>query len=255
MSQIYKILIIEDEPPAANRVVKLLEGSVGNYEIVDIIDSVSSAIAFLNNANDLDLIFMDIQLSDGLSFEIFNQVQINVPVIFTTAFDNYMLNAFKVHSVDYLLKPIEPDEFKSALQKFQKYYNHPIDRTTDFQDILNQFLKPNYKQRFLIKSGSEIKYLETEQIAYFYSDDGYTHIISCANRKHILDYKLDELERLLDPKIFFRINRKIIVGLPAIRKIESYFNGRYVLSLDPKFNDDVIVSRERAASFKSWLDQ
>lgn len=251
----YKVLIIEDEPPAANRIKKMLASAGTRFEILDVIDSVSTAVKYLQRFKEIDLIFMDIQLSDGLSFEIFNEVQFEVPVIFTTAFDNYTLNAFKVHSVDYLLKPIEPEEFDLALQKFEKFYGRQIKPRPDFKDILNQFMKPSYKQRFLIKSGTEIKSLDTDSIAYFFSDEGYTHIKTETNHTHIVDYRLDELKDLIDPKSFFRINRKLLVNLKSIKKIESYFNGRFKLNLSPKFNDDVIVSRDRSALFKEWLDQ
>jgi len=226
----YKVLIIEDEPPAARR------------------------ISFLSNFKNIDLIFMDIQLSDGLSFEIFTEVEFDIPVIFTTAFDSYMLNAFKVHSVDYLLKPIELEELKSATDKFIKYYGQAEQKTPDFRALMSQFLEPSFKERFLVKSGAEIKSVDEKDVAYFYSEDSYTHICTKVSKKHIIDYKLDELEHLLDPKQYFRINRKLLVDIDSIKKIESYFNGRYILSLEPKFTSEVIVSRERAMAFKAWLD-
>ena len=252
----FKVLIIEDEPPAAKRLSKLLNELEENIEIVDIIDSVETSIKYLKNTNNLDLIFMDIQLSDGLSFEIFTEINFDTPVIFTTAFDNYMLNAFKVHSVDYILKPLEAEELANAFEKFKTYYiNRSNVEKVDFQNILSQFLNKSFKERFLVKSGSEIKYISICDIAYFYSEDGYTHICTSDNYKHIVDYKLDDLEKCVDPKSFFRINRQLYVSIASIKKIESYFNSRYKLQINPKFSKDVIVSRDRAMGFRKWLDR
>jgi len=252
----FKVLIIEDEPPAAKRLSKLLSDLEENIEIIDVIDSVETSIKYIKNNNDIDLIFMDIQLSDGLSFEIFTEIEFTTPVIFTTAFDNYMLNAFKVHSVDYILKPLEFDELQSAFDKYKTFYiNRSNVDKIDFQNILSQFLNKSFKERFLVKSGAEIKYISIDNVAYFYSEDGYTHICTKDNYKHIIDYKLEELEKCIDPISYFRINRQIFVNIDSIKKIESYFNSRYKLQLIPKFNKDVIVSRDRAMDFRKWLDR
>lgn len=252
----FKILIIEDEPPAAKRLSKLLSDLEENIEIIDIIDSVETSIKYIKNNKDIDLIFMDIQLSDGLSFEIFTELEFTTPVIFTTAFDNYMLNAFKVHSVDYILKPLEFDELQSAFEKYKTYYiNRSNVDKIDFQNILSQFLNKSFKERFLVKSGSEIKYISVDNVSYFFSEDGYTHICTTDNHKHIIDYKLDDLEKCVDPNSYFRINRQLFINIDSIKKIESYFNSRYKLQLNPKFNKDVIVSRDRAMDFRKWLDR
>ena len=251
----YKILIIEDEPPAAKRLSSLLHQLDENIEIIDVIDSVEMAIRFLNNHSKIDLIFMDIQLSDGLSFEIFTEATIKAPVVFTTAFDNYMLNAFKVHSIDYLLKPLEQEDLANAYMKFKTYYAQESNISQiDFQNILNQFLNKSFKERFLVKSGSEIKYISIDDVAYFYSEDGYSHLCTHEGHKYIIDYKLDELEKCIDPSAFFRINRQVVIRLNAIKKIESYFNSRYKLMVTPKFTKELIVSRDRAADFRKWLD-
>jgi len=252
----YKILIIEDEPPAAKRLSKLINDLQEDIDIIDIIDSVETSIKYIKNNNDIDLIFMDIQLSDGLSFEIFTEVDFSTPVIFTTAFDNYMLNAFKVHSVDYILKPLEFNELQNAFEKYKTYYTDRsnVDKV-DFRNILSQFLNKSYKERFLVKSGNEIKYVSVDDIAYFFSEDGYSHICTKNNFKHIIDYKLEDLEKCVDPMHFFRINRQIFIKIDSIKKIESYFNSRYKLLLNPKFNKDAIVSRDRAMDFKKWLDR
>jgi len=251
----YKVLIIEDEPPAARRLQSQLDKLNFDFELVDIIDSVKSGISFLSNFKNIDLIFMDIQLSDGLSFEIFTEVEFDIPVIFTTAFDSYMLNAFKVHSVDYLLKPIELEELKSATDKFIKYYGQAEQKTPDFRALMSQFLEPSFKERFLVKSGAEIKSVDEKDVAYFYSEDSYTHICTKVSKKHIIDYKLDELDRMLNPQNYFRISRKFVINIHSINKIEPYFNNRLVLELKPSFPTEVLVSRERASDFKSWLDK
>ncbi len=251
-----RILIIEDEPPAVNRLSKMLHKLDPGINIVDIIDSVETAIKYLNYNNSLDLIFMDIQLSDGLSFEIFSEIDLNTPVIFTTAYDQYMLNAFKVHSVDYLLKPIEVDELTRAYNKFNNYFNtQKNNQQTDFSGLIDQLTQKSYKERFLVKTASELKYVPISDIAYFYSEDGYSHICTSNKSKYIIDYKLDELDKLVNPSDFFRISRQMVVNIGSIKKIESYFNSRLKLSLNPQHSREVIVSRDRCNDFKSWLDR
>ena len=251
-----RILIIEDEPPAIARLKSLLSKLDDEIDIIDAIDSVESAIGFLKNFDKLDLIFMDIQLSDGLSFEIFNEVDLKVPIIFTTAFDQYMMNAFKVHSVDYLLKPIEPLELENAYEKFNRYYAQGVEHQTPvFRELIDKLTAPKYKERFLVKSKSELRYINIGDIAYFFSDGGYTHIMNHNNHKFIVDYKMDELDQLLNPSDFFRASRKFICNIHCIQKIEPYFNSRLKLKVTPDFPGDVIVSRDRCQDFKSWLDR
>lgn len=251
----YKVLIIEDEPPAVNRLSKLLKSVDANIEIVDVIDSVETAISYLKHKSGLDLIFMDIQLSDGLSFDIFNETEVKVPIIFTTAFDQYTLSAFKVHSIDYLLKPIEPEELSAAIDKFKEYFSNEASvDNNDLHKLVKDLMPKKYKERFLVKTRKELKYVAIDQIAYFYSEDGYTHLVTHTGQKQIIDYKLDELEAMVDPDKYFRINRKMIVELHSILKIETYFNSRLKLKLNPPHPSDVIVSRERCTKFKFWLD-
>jgi len=250
-----RVLIIEDEPPAIKRLTALLNKVNPDLEIVDAIDSVDAAIKYLKRQPALDLIFMDIQLSDGLSFEIFESVTLNVPIVFTTAFDNYMIDAFKVHSVDYLLKPIEPEELEFAYNKFNNLYRAKNIALPDFSELLSSLNHKKYKERFIVKSAQGLRYIPLEEVAYFYSEDGYSHIRTLDRNKHIIDYKMDELESIVNPDQFFRINRKMIIGIGSLVTIDNYFNSRYKLKLNPTFSDEVIVSRERCAGFKNWLDR
>jgi DNA-binding LytR/AlgR family response regulator len=252
------VLIIEDETPAANQLSKLLNKQLPDLHIVETLDSVESAVNWLRSPTQLiQLIFMDIQLADGLSFDIFQQVRIESPVIFTTAFDHYSLKAFQVNSIDYLLKPIDPDELNRALTKYQHFFQHngkAIDYTEVMAAIMSQN-QPEYKKRFLVKSGQELKFIFTSQIQYFFSEDGLVFAQMPKGNKYHLDYYLEQIEKLVDPNLFFRINRKVIIQISSIHKISTYFNSRLLLELKPNANFDIIVSRDRVSAFKQWLDQ
>lgn len=251
-----KVLIIEDEIPAAKQLQKLLTKAMPSIEIIAVLDAVETAVNwFVKNQDQPALIFMDIQLADGLSFDIFKQVKITAPVIFTTAFDQYTLKAFKVNSIDYLLKPIDPDALQDALQKYQQFYLPKED--FNYQHLLQTIQlqqTPKYKQRFLIKSGQELRFVSTNEIQYFYSEDGMVFAQLSNKFKYNIDFTLDQLEDLLDPNDHFRINRKLITSLNTIQKIHTYFNGRLKLELQPKPSFEVIVSRDRVSRFKLWLD-
>lgn len=250
-----KVLIIEDEIPAAKRLRKLISQYCPEAKVMDVVDSVEGATQWLDTFEKPDLIFMDIQLSDGLSFDIFNQTEVISPVIFTTAYDQYALKAFKVNSVDYLLKPIDPEELQSAFAKFRNLHQQAqeYDRTA-IQNLISSITQKGYKERFLVKVGQQLNYVQTKEIAYFYSEEGLVYAMTNTNRRHVLDYTLEQLQDVLDPKIFFRINRKIIVSVEAIHKIHTYFNSRLKLELLPRTELEAIVSRERVGDFKSWLD-
>jgi len=251
------ILIIEDEQPAAKRLTQLILKEESEAKIAGTLDSVESAVKWIKTFNAPDLIFMDIQLADGLSFDIFTKVKINSPIIFTTAYDQYALQAFKVNSVDYLLKPIDPDELSKAFAKFKMVYAHEP-ATYDqgaIQQLIQAMTKKDYKERFLVKTGQHLQYINVEDIAYFYSEDGLVHLQTKTTKRYIVDYTLDQLERMVDPNCFFRINRKIITNICAVKKIHTYFNSRLLLDLAPKINLEVIVSRDRVGDFKQWLDK
>ena len=245
-----KILLIEDEIPAARQLTKMLAEYRPAWHIADTLDSVSGAVRWLHHFPTPDLIFMDIQIADGLSFDIFRQVEVASPVIFTTAFDQYAVRAFKVNAVDYLLKPIEPEELNSAILKLEKQQAQPA---PDFAALTRLFEKPDWKDRFLIKNGQQFIFLPTQDIACFCSSEGLTFALTTGGKKHFIDNTLDELERLLDPARFFRISRNMMVSPECIRKISAHFNGRLKLDLLPATSEEVLVSRERVGDFKAWL--
>lgn len=249
-----KVLIVEDEHRAAKRMEQLLLDAKPNAQIIRVIDSVEDTVHFFEQNEAPDLVFMDIQLADGLSFDIFTKVQIESPIIFTTAYDEYAIQAFKVNSVDYLLKPIDEEELAAALQKFEQlHYKKPVYNKSFFTDLLKSISQENYTQRFLIKTGQSFNYVGVEEIAYFFSDQSLSFIQTKLNKKYALDYTMDQLEDLINPEQFFRINRKLIVHIESIEKISSYFNNRLIINLKPKTNLEAIVTRERVKKFKKWL--
>lgn len=251
-----RILIIEDERPAAHQLAKLLREARPDAILFEHIESVSRAVEWLKREPSPDLIFMDIQLADGLSFDIFTHIPIQAPVIFTTAYDQYTLRAFKVNSIDYLLKPVEPEELKAALDKYDQVFRRPAPLDNRLVEQLIQSLsQPAFKERFLIKTGQSISFLPVEEIRYLYAEEGLVYARTPLNRKHHLDYTLDQLEESLDPTRFFRLNRKIITHIEAITRISPFFNSRLIVDLQPPADFDVIVSRDRVNPFKHWLDR
>ena len=262
-----KVLIIEDELPAARQLTKLLTQTDGNIKVIDVIDSVQDSVKWLNTFPTPDAVFMDIQIADGLSFDIFNHVEIPCPVVFTTAFDHYAIKAFKVNAIDYLLKPIDEEELLDVIVKIRHKKAEAVRNATALHDniygqssadffkelALNISKSNNYKSRFLVKQGQNISFIETPDIAYFYSEDGLTQFCIFQHKKHIAESTLDELDTLLNPKDFFRINRKMIVSLKSIQKISPHFNGRLKLELMPTYKEDIFVARERVNDFKTWL--
>jgi len=252
-----KILLIEDEAPAARRLAGLIRDLEPQAQILDTIDSVQAAVKWLQTHQAPDLIFMDIQLADGLSFGIFDGVEVQAPVIFTTAYDEYALKAFKVNSVDYLLKPVEPEELASSLRKLQKLRDQfvsPLDPAV-LRSLVQSLQpgQPQFKSRFLVRFADKLVFIQADNIAYFIAEDKYVFVITRDSKKYPLDHTLDELDTLLDPSVFFRLNRKFIAHLASIQSIHTYFNGKLKLHLQPVEPEEVTVSRERAASFKKWL--
>ena len=193
---------------------------------------------------------MDIQIADGLSFDIFTQVEITAPVIFCTAFDQYAIKAFKVNAIDYLLKPIDPDDLENALHRLREKSQHNV---LNLSKMLEMLQKKHKKERFLIKVGNSFASIEATEIAYFFSEDGITQAALLSGKKHIIDHTLDEIEHEVEANNFFRISRKIVVNVKAIQKVHPHFNSRLKLDLSPNFHEDVFVSRERVANFKTWL--
>ncbi|MEO0727120.1 MAG: LytTR family DNA-binding domain-containing protein [Bacteroidota bacterium] len=250
------ILLVEDELPAYRRLQKLLHQQLPNAQISEQVESISGAISYFQNKPEPDLIFMDIQLADGLSFSIFETVEIQSPIIFTTAFDQYTLRAFKVHSIDYLLKPIEEEALAAAIQKYERFFQKQDQVPTQMiQQLVQQMERPSYRERFLVKTGNSLAYLQADEIAYFYSDQSLVFARKKDQKQHHIDASLDQLEQQLDPKQFFRISRKAIVNVDAIQKIDTYFNGRLLLHLNPVCDFQSTVSRDRVGAFKAWLDR
>ena len=254
-----KVLIIEDELPAARQLTKMLNQANHSITVIEVIDSVEASVKWLNTFPTPDAVFMDIQIADGLSFDIFNHVEISCPVVFTTAFDQYAIKAFKVNAIDYLLKPIDEDELNDVLHKIGHHTSNIAHQTPPqynahfMQNILAQIKKTDFKERFLIKQGQNLASVETIDIAYFFSEDGLSQFYVFTNKKHVVENTLDELETVLNPKDFFRINRKMVVHLKSIQKISPHFNGRLKLELIPSYKEEIYVARERVNDFKAWL--
>lgn len=251
-----RILIIEDEHYAAKRLETLIIDELPEANILGVIDTVIEAIEWLSSHIEPNLIFMDIQLADGLSFQIFDKIKISCPIIFTTAYDEYALNAFKVNSIDYLLKPLDQLDLKKAINKYQKLYPSYKSQDLDWNNITQEIFKPkgNFKQRFLIKSGAAYAYLKTEDIGLLFSEDGLSFAYNTTGKKILIDHSLDKINNELDPNSFFRISRKHIIALNSITKVHPYLNSRLKLEHNLNFDEDLIVARDRVKDFKSWLD-
>jgi len=251
-----RILIIEDEHYAAKRLETMIERYLPEGRIIDVIDTVEQSIEWLNQHTEPNLMFLDIQLADGLSFQIFNKVNVSCPIIFTTAHDEYAIKAFKVNSIDYLLKPVEEDQFEVAIEKFKHLYKQgpvSIDWTNLNQNIQN--IQDSYKSRFLIKSGNSYSYLNTSDIKFIFSEDGLSFAVKHDDKKYMLDNPLDKIESSLDPNSFFRISRKYIVTVQHLKKVHQYFNNRLKIDIDTKHKLEFIVSRDKVKYFKMWLDK
>lgn len=248
-----KVLIIEDEKPASQKLMRLLGEINPDIEIIDVLKSVEDSINwFLHNPKP-DLIFMDIQLEDGICFEIFESNSIHTPIIFTTAYDEYTLKAFKVNSIDYLLKPIDSDELKNAIEKFNVHYKQTD--YSSFESIITQ-LQPKTKERFLIKIGEHYKSVQTSMINCFYINERCNFIHVDNGKNYPIDYSLDKIEQLIDSKLFFRISRNFIINYSAIQDIIAYSSNRLRIVLrDWTEKEDIIVSRERVSDFKEWMDR
>lgn len=247
------VIIIEDEALTAQRLEGMLQKYNPNISILAILPSVAESVQWLRKNDAPDLVFMDIHLEDDLCFKIFELAPLSAPVIFTTAYDEYMVKAFKVNSIDYLLKPLNYVELIAALDKFKalkEQYSKP-----DF-DTLLQYIgqrTPEYKTRFMITVGTKIRSIEVADISYFYSDEKITFMVTREGQHLPIDFSLDKLSVLLDPKLFFRISRQFLVGFPSIQAVYTHFKGKLKLELQPKSKLDVFVSGDRMTDFKEWL--
>lgn len=247
-----KILIIEDEARAANHLIRLLQKIDASLKPMAIIESVAESIAFLKEVQSIDLIISDIQLSDGLSFEIYKQINIACPIIFTTAYDQYAIKAFDTNGIDYLLKPIEEERLHQAIEKVKK-----LAPKIDIQQLLNLNLNQKqqvFKSRFMIKAGDRIKSIPSDEIKAFYSQDKATFLLTKNERSYAIDYSLDELLAMIDTSIYFKTNRKTIVSIDAFDSILAWSNSRLKLSIKG-LDEPVIVAREKVQEFKKWLDR
>ena len=257
MTKPIKVLIVEDERAAVNRLNKELDKLEGvNFEVLDVLESVKGVISWLNEPHDVDLVFMDIHLTDGLSLEIFKETEVPCPVIFTTAYDEYALQAFKVNSIDYLLKPIDPEELKHAISRFQEQ-----SATAKQEDYLNQlkqltaeFRPTTYRSSFLVSFRQKMMLIDINEVAFIYVKERGVFLKKKDGHEYVIDFFLDDLEKQLDPSRFYRANRQFLVSRSSIQEIEPYFNGRLILSVRPEAYTSVIISKEKATHFKRWAD-
>ena len=249
------VIIIEDEKPAARRLSRLL--SELGVEVSTMLHSVEESILWFNENEHPDLIFLDIQLSDGLSFEIFETIEIKSAIIFTTAYDEYALQAFKLNSIDYLLKPIDDEELEVAVKKYRNLKPEPEKLALDFEDIKKLLVNPlerEYKKRFTARVGQHLKIINADEVECFYSENKGTYAATLDGRNYLLDITLENLENELEPKIFFRVSRKFYVNINHIKDIVSYTNSRLQIKVNRYNEQEIIVSREKVKDFKLWLE-
>ncbi len=251
------VIIIEDEKPSARRLQRMLASL--QIEAHTMLHSVEESMAWFSENQHPDLIFLDIQLSDGLSFEIFETLEINSAVIFTTAYDAYALQAFKLNSIDYLLKPVQNEDLEKAIQKFKGYAKkhegdtHALNMDSILKQLQQKLQPKEYRKRFLVKNGQKLVSIEVADIRYFFSDGRLNFFKTADNKKFVVDYTIDELEEMLDPDVYFRISRSFYVSINSIEKIDDYFGNRLILQLKPAVDKEALVSREKVTDFKRWM--
>lgn len=250
-----KVVIIEDEKAAAENLKFLLRTVDSTIEVDRIIDTVSGAVDYFSQQNDIELAFFDIHLADGISFKIFDKVQIETPIIFTTAYDEYALKAFKVNSIDYLLKPIDEDELKEAMDKY-RFTKKKVPMDSQLQQVL-QILTTDrkmYKSTYLVQQRDTLIPLSVDDVAYFTIDAGIVKAISFDSKGYIMDENLENIEMELNPNQFFRVNRQFIIQRRAIENLQLYYNGKLILNVSPKTSDQIIVSKAKAPQLKKWIN-
>jgi len=254
-----KVIIVEDEAPAAEKLERLLKQYDPDIQILDKFDTVEKTVQWLENIdNKADLIFLDIQLADGISFEIFRRTQVNSPVVFTTAYNEYAIDAFKVNSIDYLLKPIAYEDLYRSMTKLESLRESlpTTKHRIQFEELSQALstLQKNYKTRFMVKVGEHIRSITTNHISLFFAEGRTVFMLTNQGKRFIIDYKLEELESLLDPERFFRVSRTFIVNINAVSDVIVYSNSRLKVRLDQEFEKEIIVSREKVSVFKTWFD-
>lgn len=253
-----KVVIVEDEKPAAEKLEMLLKRSVPDVEILTILDSVAGSIRWFKEHSALaELVFMDIKLTDGLCFEIFKQVRINQPLIFTTAYNEYALEAFRVNSIDYLLKPISAEDLNRSLNKLTSLRENLMEghhriELEELGRVLEQ-LRKNYKTRFMVKVGDRIRSIPVENTVLFFADGRVVYLLTDQGREYIVDFKMEELDEVLDPELFFRINRSFSLNINSIKDVIVHSNSRLKILLERTFDRELIVSREKVIAFKLWF--
>jgi len=248
-----RVLIIEDEESASKRLAKMVKEALPDAEVINQLSSIASAIAWFKTNTQPHLAFFDIHLADGSSFEIFKQAKVECPIIFTTAYDQYALEAFKVNSIDYLLKPVKKEDLERAINKFRNIlFRQPA--PIDIQKLLSSIQqKTDYKERFVIRYGEHMKTIQTADIAYIISENRISFAMLKEGKRYALDMNMDQLEEILNPKLFFRINRQFIISYDAIAEMHTYTKSRVLVKLNPPTKEETIVSTERSAAFKAWL--
>ena len=246
------IVIVEDEKPAAEKLLNALQQCDTSIRVNAVLNNVAEAIAWFKQNTQPHLVFMDIELTDGLSFKIFESCNIECPVIFTTAYDDYWQEAFEYNSIDYLLKPVKQDKLEAALKKYEKLKQH---FSANFKQLLQYDQQPEnkYKKRYLVKRGSDLIAVKTEDIAYCYATHKLVCMVDHNNQKFILDKSLSDLEKELTPAQFFRINRKYLANINAVKKIKLYGKGKLLIELVPNVEEEIIISNETVAAFKEWI--
>ncbi|MEP2236890.1 MAG: LytTR family DNA-binding domain-containing protein [Maribacter sp.] len=250
-----KVILVEDELAASDNLSYLLTKINPAIEVIVVLDTVKATVDYFSNPHEGVLVFMDIHLADGISFEIFDQVEIDIPIIFTTAYDQYALKAFKVNSIDYLLKPIDQEELSSALERFTSQNQRNGIDEQQMQSLLHliQNKSTNYKQTFLVGVGDQLLPIKTADIAYFYIDTGLVKAVTVQERSYVLDIKLEDIEDALDPQLFYRANRQFIVRREAITAIKFHFNSKLLVDVHPPCNERIVVSKAKASDFKNWV--
>lgn len=249
-----RVVIVEDERIAADKLKRLLKELDAEINVIKVLESVEESVNWFSSNPSPDLIFMDIQLDDGISFEIFDTIKIDAPIIFTTAYDEYAVRAFKVNSVDYLLKPIEANALNIAIQKFKSVYASKKTFEEHFSKLFQQINK-NYKTRFFIKVGTKYQSVQVNDICSFFVQERSTFLQTTKGKIYDLDYSLDQLQKMVNPEQFFRVNRNFLVHINCINEIISYSSSRLKLKLTSINSGDLIVSRDKVSEFKRWMDK
>ncbi len=250
-----QVLIIEDEKPASQKLQKALLRCQPQAQVLAVLGSVDESVQWLKSNGQPDLIFMDIQLSDGISFRIFEQISLTCPVIFTTAYDEFWQEAFECNSIDYLLKPIKQEKLEAALGKYEMLRQHFAQHLQQLLQWQQQPASQTFKKRFLIKRGADYVSLRTDELAYFYATHKLVCLVDTKGQKYILDESLAEIEKQVDPAQFYRVNRKYLVNQNAIRKIRAYPKSKLQIDLEPAVSEEVIISQENVAAFKAWMGE